>query len=310
MSHNIDQQMRLADILTLAVLSLLWGGSFFFVEILIRHFAPLTIVTVRVALAAMALWGIIIARGLPIPKTRQHWTALAIIGVLNSALPFSMIAWGQTQISSGLASIFNATTPFFTVLIAGLFLVDERVTKPKLLGVMIGLLGTIIIIGPDALSQGMSGGAGTVLGQLAVMGAAISYAITAVYSRRFQKWGLSPLIVAAGQVTMAALILCPFMLIIDKPWIDFTVPFEAVWAMIGLAFFSTVVAYTLYFRLIASAGATNAALVAFLVPISAIILGVVILGETFTGPQAIGIVLIGLGLLVMDGRLFQRFRAR
>lgn len=301
--------MRLADILTLVVLSILWGASFFFVEILVRHLPPLTIVTVRVSLAAIALWTIILIRGLPIPKTRQHWTALCVIGFLNSALPFSLIAWGQTQISSGLASIFNATTPFFTVLIAGIFLMDERITKLKLLGVTIGLLGTIIIIGPDALSQGLSGASGTVLGQIAVVGAAISYAITAVYSRRFKKWGLSPLIVAAGQVTMAALILCPFMLIIDKPWINLAVPFEVVWAMIGLAFFSTVIAYTLYFRLIASAGATNAALVAFLVPISAIILGVIILGETFTGLQAVGIALIGIGLLVMDGRLFRKLKA-
>lgn len=306
MIQKINQQMNLTDIVMLVILSILWGGSFFFVEVLVDYLPPLTIVTFRVGLAAIALWGIVLSSQPSLPSTKQQWGALFVVGLLNNALPFCLIVWGQTQISSGLASIFNATTPFFTVLVAGALLVDERITKPKLMGVAIGLLGTIVLIGPEAL-KGMTG---SMLGQLAVMGAAISYALAAAFSRRFKKWGLSPLIVATGQVSMATLILLPLMLIIDKPWVGFTMPFEAIWAMAGLAFFSTVVAYILYFRLIASAGATNAALVTFLIPISAILLGVTILGETFTSLQAIGMGLIGLGLLVMDGRLFQRSKIR
>lgn len=304
MTQTINQQMSLADIVTLIVLSILWGGSFFFIEILVDHLPPLTIVTFRVGLAAFALWGIILALKLPLPKTKQHWTALAVIGLINNALPFCLITWGQTQISSGLASIFNATTPFFTVVVAGIILIDEKITKQKLLGVTIGLLGTIVLIGLEAL-KGLTG---STLGQLAVIGAAISYAFAAAYSRRFKKWGLSPLMVATGQVTMATLILLPLMFIIDQPWLTLTISFEVLWAISGLAFFSTVIAYILYFRLIASAGATNAALVTFLIPISAIFLGVTILGETFTGLQALGMGLIGLGLLVMDGRLFQKLK--
>jgi len=304
MTQNINQQMSLADIIMLVALSILWGGSFFFVEVLVKHLPPLTIVTCRVGFAALALWGIVFVLKLDLPKTRQHWMALFIVGLLNNALPFCLIVWGQTQISSGLASIFNATTPFFTVLVAGALLADERITKLKLLGVVIGLFGTIILIGPEAL-KGLTG---SMLGQLAVMGAALSYAFAGAYSRRFKKWGLPPLIVATGQVTMAALMLLPLMLVVDKPWIDMIVPFEAIWAMGGLAFFSTVIAYILYFRLIASAGATNAALVTFLIPISAILLGVTILGETFTGLQAVGMGLIGFGLLVMDGRIFLRLK--
>ena len=296
--------MNLADIIMLVALSVLWGGSFFFVEVLVDHLPPLTIVACRVGLAALALWGIVLGRGLPLPSTRQQWSSLFVIGFLNNALPFCLIVWGQTQISSGLASIFNATTPFFTVIVAGAVLADERITKQKLTGVIVGLLGTIVLIGPEAL-KGLTG---SMLGQLAVMGAAISYAFAGAYARRFKKWGLSPLIVATGQVTMATLILLPLMIIIDKPWIDLVIPFDVIWAIAGLAFFSTVIAYILYFRLIASAGATNAALVTFLIPISAILLGVTILGETFTVPQAIGMGLIGLGLLVMDGRVFQRFK--
>ena len=301
MSHNIHQQMKLSDILMLVGLSILWGGSFFFVEILVKHLPPFTIVTCRVGFAALALWAIVLALKIPLPKTRQHWTALFIVGFLNNALPFSLIVWGQTQISSGLASIFNATTPFFTVLVAGALLIDERITKPKLLGVLVGFLGVIVLIGPEAL-KGMTG---SMLGQLAVMGAAISYAFAGAFSRRFKRWGLSPLIVATGQVTMATLMLFPLMMIIDKPQFSMTLPLEAIGAIIGLAFFSTVIAYILYFRLIASAGATNAALVTFLIPISAILLGVTFLGEAFTVQQAFGMGLIGLGLLIMDGRLFQ-----
>jgi len=307
MNHTINQQMSLADILMLITLSVLWGGSFFFIEILVRHLPPLTIVTFRVGLAAIALWILIVALRITLPQNRKHWGALLVIGCLNNALPFCLITWGQTHIGSGLASIFNAMTPFFTVLVAGALLVDEKITKPKLIGVLVGLLGAVIIIGPESL-RGVSG---SMMGQIAVIGAAISYAFAAAYSRRFKKWGLSPLMVATGQVTMAALILLPLTLIIDKPLstiIFQSLPFEAVWAMAGLAFFSTIIAYVLYFRLIASAGATNAALVTFLIPISAILLGVSLLGETFTTLQAIGMVLIGLGLLIMDGRLMQRLR--
>jgi len=305
MTQNIIQQMNLTDIIMLVALSVLWGGSFFFVEILVDYLPPLTIVTCRVGLAALALWGVVLLRRLPLPSTSQQWFSLFVIGFLNNALPFCLIVWGQTQISSGLASIFNATTPFFTVIIAGAVLTDERVTKQKLTGVIVGLLGTIVLIGPEAL-KGLTG---SMLGQLAVMGAAISYAFAGAYARRFKKWGLSPLIVATGQVTMATLMLLPLTLVIDKPWIDLTIPFDVIWAIAGLAFFSTVIAYILYFRLIASAGATNAALVTFLIPISAILLGVTILGETFTALQAVGMGLIGLGLLVMDGRVFQRFKS-
>jgi len=304
MTQNINQQMNLTDIIMLVFLSVLWGGSFFFVEVLVDHLPPLTIVTCRVGFAALALWAIVLARGLLLPSTWQQWSSLFVIGLLNNALPFCLIVWGQTQISSGLASIFNATTPFFTVMVAGAVLTDERITKQKLTGVIVGLLGTIVLIGPEAL-KGLTG---SMLGQLAVMGAAISYAFAGAYARRFKKWGLSPLIVATGQVTTATLMLLPLTLIIDKPWVDLTIPFDVIWAIAGLAFFSTVIAYILYFRLIASAGATNAALVTFLIPISAILLGVTILGETFTALQALGMGLIGLGLLVIDGRIFQRFK--
>ena len=182
MIEKINQQMSMTDIGMLLVLSVLWGGSFFFVEVLIHYLPPLTIVTLRVGLAAITLWGLAFALKLQIPKKKQYWGALAIVGLFSNALPFCLIVWGQTQISSGLASIFNATTSFFTVIIAGIFLSDEQITRQKLIGVICGFLGTTVLIGPEALS----GIGGPVLGQLAVIGASISYAISSVYSRRLR----------------------------------------------------------------------------------------------------------------------------
>lgn len=306
MTENIHQEMTLGDIAILLILSVLWGGSFFFIEVLVDHLPPLTIVNARVALAAAALWVIILARKVPIPKTRQMWTALCVIGLINNALPFTLITWGQTQINSGLASIFNATAAFFTVVIAGALLPDERFTRRKFTGVIIGVIGTIILVGPEALN-GLTGPA---LGQLAVIGAAISYAAAAVYSRRFKAWGLSPLMVATGQVTMAAMMLLPLTLWFEKPWTLDVPTLPAIAALLGLAFFSSVIAYILYFRLIESAGATNAALVAFLIPVSAILLGVTFLDEAFTPLQILGMSVIFIGLIIMDGRLDRRIRQK
>ena len=304
MTDSIHAQMRPIDIFILIILSVLWGGSFFFIEVLVEHLPPLTIVNLRVALAALTLWLIILFKRVPTPKKFNHWLALVIVGALNNALPFTLITWGQTQIDSGLASILNATTPFFTVILAGALLADEKLTRSKFAGVILGVIGTVIMIGPDALN----GVTGSLLGQLAVISAAISYALAAVYSRRFKSWGISPLMIATGQVTFAALMLLPLTLTIDQPW-TLSMPGSSVWFyMAGLAFLSTVLAYILYFRLIATAGATNAALVTFLIPISAILLGIFILGETFTAGQAIGMGLIALGLIIMDGRLTARLK--
>ncbi len=292
--------MSVRDIAALLTLSVLWGGSFFFVEVLVDHFRPMTIVALRVGLAAIGLWGITLALRLPLPQTAQQWRALFTLSLLNNCIPFSLIAWGQTQISSGLASIFNATTPFFTVLVAGAFLADERITAPKIAGVLFGLLGTIVLIGPEVLKNS----SGSVLGQFAVMAAAISYAFAGTYARRFKVWGLSPLIVAVGQVSMASLAMIPLALFIDQPWHLMSVPLTALGAVIGLAIASTVFGYILYFKLIESAGATNAALVTLLIPISAILLGVAFLNETFSAQQGAGMGLVATGLLIMDGRLF------
>ncbi len=304
---NISQQMGALDIVMLIILSVLWGGSFFFFEILLEHWQPLTIVTLRVGIAALVLWIILFARRVTLPKSGKAWFALFVIALLNNAIPFFLIVWGQSQegVTAGLSSILNATTPFFTVLVAGALLTDERMTPGKISGVILGLIGVVVMIGPKVLSSGIQ--SGNVIGQLAVMGAALSYAFAGVWSRRFKTMGITPMVVAAAQTLLAFLFILPIALIVEAPLESLSLAGPKIWqAMIGLAVFSTAIAYLLYFRLIERSGATNASLVTFLVPISAILLGVIFLSEPFTGPQAIGMTLIGLGLLIMDGRVLSR----
>ena len=288
----------------LLTLSLLWGGSFFLVEIVISDLPPLTIVFLRVFLAAVVLWLFAIVIGLGPPLTIEAWKAFLIMGLLNNVIPFTLIVWGQIHIASGLASILNATTPLFTVVVAGILLADERTTSIKLIGVTVGFLGVVLMIGPSALS-----GLGTdVLAQIAILGAAVSYAFAGVFGRRFKAMGINPVVTAAGQVTASSLILAPVAIYIDRP-LSLEIPgIEVIAAIIGLAILSTAVAYILYFRILASAGATNLLLVTFLIPISAILLGSLVLGESLELIHYLGMALIGFGLSAIDGRLWNRKR--
>ncbi len=297
-------KMDAYDWVMLITLATVWGGSFLFNAILVAELPVITIVAIRVTVAALALWGFVRVTGRKIPTTPQVWGALLILGVLNNAIPFSLIVQGQTQITSGLASILNATTPFFTILVAGFFLTDERFSVLRVLGVVVGFSGVILLVGPEALgSLGADFWA-----QLCALGAALSYGFASVFGRRFRELKVDPVMVATGQVTMSSLVLWPSALWIDGPQDILGLSFNAAASMFGLAVLCTSFAYILYFRILERAGATNISLVTFLVPISAIILGVLVLGESIFIKEIIGMTLIGLGLAIIDGRLFQRLR--
>ncbi len=227
-------------------------------------------------------------------------------GVLNNVLPFGLIVWGQQTIASGLASILNATTPLFTVVMAGLLLSDERINGRKIAGIVAGFAGVVVMIGPKALS-----GLGTdLLAQIACLGAALSYAFAGVFGRSFKRLGVDPIIVAFGQVTGSTFVLAPLALVIERPW-ALPMPAPSIWAAIlGLAVLSTALAYTLYFSILKRAGATNLLLVTFLIPVSAIALGVLALGEQVKGAEIVGMILIGTGLIAIDGRLLTIGRRR
>lgn len=288
----------------LVLLSVLWGGSFFFVAVALREFAPVTVVAWRVGLAALALWVFVAISGRPLPAARSAWIAFLGMGLLNNAIPFTLIAWGQQTISSGLASIFNATTPFFTVIVASIFLADERLTAKKLAGVGVGLCGVVFLVGPDALG-GLSG---DVLAQCAILAGACSYAFAGVFGRRFQRMGVDPVVTAAGQVSASTLILLPIALIMEGG-AAFSLPSAPVALSIaGLALVSTACAYVIYFTLLSRAGATNLLLVTFLIPVTAVVLGAAVLGETIGGTQVAGMAVIAAGLALIDGRLLARNR--
>ncbi|WP_417600274.1 DMT family transporter [Pararhodobacter oceanensis] len=295
--------MSIGDWLRLALLSLLWGGSFFFVEVAVPHLPAFTIVFIRVGLGAAVLAAMLLALRIPFPRGAQVWAALAVMGFLNNAVPFTLFVLAQGQISSGLASILNATTPLWSVVVAHLALSDERMTPAKALGVVIGFAGVAVMMGAAL-------GEGTIWAQAACIGAAFSYAVSSVWGRRFRRMGLAPLSTSFGQVAMSSLMMLPLVVVIDRPWALPMPGLEVILALIGLAVLSTALAYWLYFGLISSAGAVNASLVTFLIPVSAIALGVLVLGEVLLPRHLAGMALIGLGLAALDGRLWRRLRGR
>ena len=306
MTSSINTSMGMREWLMLITLSLLWGGSFFFVGVAVAELPPLTIVTLRVGLAAITLWIIVLFMGLSLPKSPNVWVAFLIMGLLNNVIPFSLIVWGQTHIASGLASVLNATTPLFGVIVVGLLLVDERATAMKLVGVAVGFLGVVMMIGIPSLDSVKQG---TILAQIAILGAALSYAFASVFGRRFKAMGLKPIIIAAGQVTGSTGLLAPVAFYVDGPLalLGPGSPSIIVWASIlTLAVFSTALAYILYFKILASSGATNILLVTLLVPVSAIFLGLLFLNETLQWVNLAGMALIAIGLSAIDGRLWKR----
>ena len=296
MTPSSQHVMRPVEWLLLVTLSVLWGGSFFFAEVALAELPPLTVVLARVGLAAFALLLIVLASGQRLPRSPRLWGAFLVMGALNNLIPFSLIVWGQTQIASGFASILNATTPLFTVVLAHLLTRDERLTPGRLAGVLAGLAGVAVMIGPQALA----GPDRPVLAQVAVLGAALSYALAGIFGRRFRD--TPPLVTALGQVSGSALMTLPLALLVDRPWALPLPGLATMGALIGIALLSTALAYVIYFRILAAAGATNLLLVTFLIPVSALLLGTLVLGEHLTAGQLAGMALIGLGLAAIDGR--------
>jgi drug/metabolite transporter (DMT)-like permease len=281
----------------LLFLSLLWGGSFFFYKVLVAALPPVTVVLGRVGLAAVALnlWQLV--RGGPLFFPPAQWRRFLLLALLTNVVPFVLIAWGETRIASGLASILNSTTPIFTVIVAHFFTRDEKFSPGKIAGVLCGFLGVLALIGPVAFDAGAASGVG---GEVAVLAASMVYGFAGVYSRGFK--GMPPIQAATGQLTAATLILLPFSLVIDRPW-QLPVPGWQVWAAwLAIALISTALAYIVYYKLLATAAVTNVTLVTLLLPVNALLLGALFLGEQITGQSLAGMALICLGLVTIDGR--------
>ncbi len=296
--------MTSAEWAMLGVLSLLWGGSFLFNGIAVKEVPVFSIVAFRVLLGAAALHVILRISGIPLPLDRRSLIAYFGMSILNGALPFCLIVFGQTRIASGLASILNATTPIFTMLLAHLALPGERLDLRRVVGVLLGFAGVVVLF------SGRAASGGELLGLLACIGGAVSYAFANIFGRRFIQGRAHPTALATGQLSFAALIMVPTALILDRP---FSLPMpsgSAMMALVLLALVSTAAAYTLFFRILTRAGATNASLVTLLIPCSGILLGVVFLGETLAWREIVGFAIIAAGLLVIDGRIVAFFQSR
>jgi drug/metabolite transporter (DMT)-like permease len=284
------------DWLLLITLSILWGGSFFFAKIAVAELPPLTVAVGRVAIAATAL--VLLARlmGIALPSGLRAWWPFAVMGLLNNVVPFSLIFWGQTHIPSGLAAILNATTPLFTVLVAQVATADEKLNAARLTGVASGMLGVAVMVGPDMLRDPGA----SVWGQLACLLAALSYAFAGVYGRRFR--GEPVMRVAAGQLAASTILLAPIVVLIDRPWTLAVPSGTTTGALVALALLSTALAYVIFFRILGRAGATGISLVTFLIPVSAILLGTLVLGEQLAIRHFAGMAAIAFGLAAIDGR--------
>lgn len=286
----------------LLLLGLIWGGSFFFARIAVQDVPPLTLVFLRLSLAAVALHIYIAGRFGLYDVLRARWREFLVLGLINNALPHTMIFLGETEIGAGLAAVLNATTPIFTVIVGNYLTTDERLTPAKLLGCLVGLVGTAVLVGPGAMSH-----TGAPLWALLLpILAAVSYGFAAIYGKRFK--GTPAPSIAAAQLTCSSLLILPVALLVDRPWQLALPPAGSIGAILALALLSTAFAYILFFRIMALAGATNTSLVTLLVPPSAILLGAVFLGETLGLAEAAGMALIGAGLVMLDGRAFRRLK--
>ena len=289
---------------SLFLLSLLWGSSFFFYKILVAALPPVTVVLGRVAIAAIAmnLWLLVQRQSMPLAP--PLWRRFLLLGFLNNVVPFILVAWGETRIESGMASILNATTPIFMAVVVHWGTADEKFSWKTALGIACGILGVVVLAGGGTI------GGNNLWGALAVLGASCAYGFGGVYSRRFGD--LPPLVAATGQTTGAALLMLPLSLIIDRPWTlapALTQTGATVWlSLLAIALVNTAWAYLVYYRIVAGTGAIYVSLVTFLIPPVALLLGAAFLGEAITARALIGMAVIALGLAAIDGRLIRPLR--
>ena len=288
--------MPLSQWILLAVLSVLWGGSFLFVGIAVAELPAFTIVLWRVGLAAALLVPVVLALGHRLPASLRGWWPFLVMALLNNVIPFSAIVLGQKQIASGLASVLNATTPLFAVVLAH-WLTDDRMGWNKLAGVLIGIAGVAILMGPAVIGADGTSSAGMAL----VLAGACSYGFAGVWGRRLRT--TPPLVSAACQLICSTLVMAAIAGTIEQPW---TLPWPSgrtALAMFGLALLSTALAYAIFFRILAQSGGTNVMLVTLLIPISGLALGWLILGETVLWRHLLGAAVIASGLMAIDGRV-------
>ena len=287
----------------LLLLSAIWGGSFLSIRVALDEIGPLTVVAHRVGWAALALWLAMAAMRLPVPRGAQVWGAFVLMGLLNNLIPFSLMAWGQLHIPTGLTSILNAATAVWGVIVASLLFADERLTPRRAAGVALGFAGVVTAIGWRALAELDVRS----LAQLAVLAGTLSYAFAGAWAR-VALAGLRPQVAAAGMLTTSAVVAVPLAWAVEgRPTLALA---PVTWAAIAYyALAATAFAYLLYYRVLAMAGSGNMLLCTLPIAPVAIVLGAVVLGEELRPAAYGGFALLALGLLMLDGRVLRRRRA-
>lgn len=300
---NVAKTMDAQDWSMLVLLSVLWGGAYFFAGVAVRELPPLTVVLVRVCLAAVTLMPVFWYFGHALPRSLSDWLPFFGMGLLNNVVPFGFIFAGQTQITVGLSSIINAMTPLFTVVVMAVFL-EERLTAYRVIGVLLGVVGVAILRGLEAPIEGAQ-----TLGIALCAAGALSYGFAALWGRR-RLAGVPPLKSAACQLICSTLIMAVVVAIVDQPW-TLNPPSQAtIYSLMALAVFGTALAYIVFFQILVRAGASNVMLVTLLIPVTALVLGNVFLNEPIQPKEIIGAIVIGIGLLFIDGRLVDRVIGR
>lgn len=277
----------------LFLLAAIWGGSFLVIKVAVATIPPWTIVAGRLVLGAAGLLLFVWLTGRRLPRDPALWRSFVVVAAVGNLIPFFLIAWGEITIDSGLAAILMATMPLTTALLAHVFISDERLSLPRFAGVLFGLAGIVVLVGPGVIA----GLGREVSAQLALTGAACCYAVAGVYTRTSPLVTLPPAVSGAGVLVCAAVMSLPFSLVIDRPW-GLTPSSESLWALIILALLCTSAAYIIFFRIVASAGATFMSLINYLIPVFGVVWGALILDETL-GLQALaalGLILIGVAL--------------
>ena len=283
-----------SDWLLFVLLGFFWGSSYLFIKIGVdAGLQPFTLVSLRL-LIGLALLAVVVAIAREaLPREPRMYGHLAVMGLFSVALPFSLITWAEQHVDSSLAAVLTGAVPIFTIPIAALVLADERVTANRLVGVLVGLVGVAVVVGLDPAS--LTGGA--LLPELALIGAAASYAVGGVYARRMVH-GLRPMIPALFQVAFALVIVAIPALLLETPW-EASYPVEALLAVAWLGLLGSGLAYLVFFRLLGRWGATRTTLVAYLLPIWGIVLGALVLSEPIDVRLILGTALVigGIGLV-------------
>ncbi|MFL5674475.1 MAG: DMT family transporter [Chloroflexota bacterium] len=287
------------DWLVFLALGLMWGSSYLFIKLAVDDFGTFTLVSLRLLVGAALLWVVIRLAHQPLPRERRMYGHLLVMAIVNITIPFLLITWAEQSVDSSLAAILTSPVPLFAIVLSALFLADEPMRVNGVVGLIVGFIGVIIITSP-----GLTGGNSSVSGELALLGAAFSYAVGAVYSRRNVR-GLPPMIPAVFQVSFAAIIVTVLALVVEHPWTA-TPDTEAIFSILWLGIFGSGLAYLLVFRLFSHWGATRTTLIAYVIPPVGIVLGVLVLHEPIDARIILGTALVVAGVGLVNSKFGRR----